>query len=196
MIYATMMEVIFGVLAGSLVPFFLAKKVFIMKKPVVYRKIPSKLTPLIEHHQKRQLEAEGKIAPIPLPEKEKKKKELLTSKTVLEANYSKWSASKAQIPFVVDAVAILKILASMSSLPLSLEERHNLEVLSNQTEELLTNFFNTPELIREMPAVSAALKEQLAHIKMGVTNSKTSGVDNYIRNIEVGTEFIRTKFQR
>jgi hypothetical protein len=82
----------------------------------------------------------------------------------------------------------------MSSLSLTTEERHNLEVLSNQTEELLTNFFNTPESIRLMPAVQQALRDHLTQIEEGVSSVKVKGAEDFIRNLKVGTEFIKTKF--
>lgn len=170
-----------------------ARHIFLRKKPVVYKPKPTALTPLIAEYKQRQLEIEGKVAPAAI---EQAKPKALTEKvvTVLEQNYSKWASNKAQIPLVVESIKVLETLSAMSVLKLTTEERHNLEVLSGQTDELLTNFFNTPEAIRTMPAVERALHEQLVQIEESVTNIQANGAENFIRNLRIGTDFIKTKF--
>lgn len=187
-------EILFGLIPG-IPAYFGARHLFLRKKPVVYKTAPSALTPLIEQYKQRQLEIEGKVAPVAIeaPKQEKSKSEG-QPKTVLETNYAKWASNKAQIPLVMESVKVLEMLSAMSALKLTTEERHNLEVLSQQTDELLTNFFNTPEAIRTMPAVERALHEQLVQIEEGVTNARVSGAESFIHNLRVGTDFIKTKF--
>jgi hypothetical protein len=153
------------------------------------------MTPIIAQYQQRQLELEGKVAPAAIEQaKPQKNKTSPKQETVLENNYSKWANNKAQIPLVMESIKVLETLSAMSALKLTTEERHNLEVLSNQTDELLTNYFGTPETIRTMPAVERALYEQLVQIEEGVSGFKAQGADNFIRNLRVGTDFIKTKF--
>jgi hypothetical protein len=185
-------EILFGIIPA--VPaYYGARYIFLRKKPVVYKPRPTALTPLIAEYKQRQLEIEGKVAPAMI-EAPKPKSIPEKPATVLEQNYAKWSGNKAQIPFVVESIKVLETLSSMSALKLTTEERHNLEVLSSQTDELLTNFFNTPEAIRTMPAVERALHEQLVQIEEGVTNIQVNGAENFIRNLRIGTDFIKTKF--
>jgi hypothetical protein len=185
-------EILLGILPA--VPtYYGARYFFLRKKPVVYRTAPSVLTPIIAEYHQRQLEIEGKVAPRSI---EAAKPKAVSEKpvTVLEQNYNKWASNKAQIPLVVESIKVLETLSAMSALKLTTEERHNLEVLSGQTDELLTNFFNTPEAIRNMPAVERALHEQLVQIEEGVTNIQVNGAENFIRNLRIGTDFIKTKF--
>lgn len=185
-------EILLGVIPA--VPtYYGARHLFLRKKPVVYRTAPSALTPIIAQYHQRQLEIEGKIVP---PAIEAAKPKTISEKpvTVLEQNYNKWANNKAQIPLVMESIKVLETLSAMSALKLTTEERHNLEVLSGQTDELLTNFFNTPEAIRTMPAVERALHEQLVQIEEGVTNIQVNGAENFIRSLRIGTDFIKTKF--
>lgn len=170
-----------------------ARHIFLRKKPAVHRVAPSALTPIIAQYHQRQLEIEGRVAPTAI-EQAKPAKTGEKQETVLEQNYRKWANNKAQIHLVVEAVKVLETLSAMSALKLTIEERHNLEVLSGQTDELLTNFFNTPEAIRTMPAVERALHDQLVQIEEGMSGIQANGADNFIRNLRVGTEFIKTKF--
>lgn len=185
-------EILFG-LIPAVPAYYGARFFFLRKKPVVYKPRPTALTPLIAEYKQRQLEIEGKVAPAMI-EEPKPKSIPEKPATVLEQNYAKWSGNKAQIPFVVESIKVLETLSSMSALKLTTEERHNLEVLSGQTDELLTNFFNTPEAIRTMPAVERALHEQLVQIEEGVTKIQVDGAENFIRNLRIGTDFIKTKF--
>lgn len=186
-------EILFGLLP-AIPAYYGARHLFLRKKPVVYRTAPSVLTPIIAKHHQRQLEIEGKVAPAAI--EQMKSPQAITSKSesLLERNYVKWADTKAQIPLVMESIKVLETLSAMSSLKLTIEERHNLEVLSVQTEELLTNFFNTPEAIRTMPAVERALHEQLVQIEEGMASIQTNGAENFIRNLSVGTDFIKTKF--
>lgn len=187
-------EILLGLIPG-IPAYYGARRFFLRKKPVVYKTAPSALTPIIDHYKQRQLEIEGKIAPVAIEApKQEKTRNVEQDKTVLEATYSKWASNKAQIPLVVESVKVLETLSAMSALKLTTEERHNLEVLSGQTDELLTNFFNTPEAIRTMPAVERALHEQLVEIEEGVTKIQVNGAENFIRNLRIGTDFIKTKF--
>lgn len=191
-----MFELILEIVIGAvpaLPAYYLSRFLFLRKKPVVYKVAPSIMTPIIAQYQQRQLEIEGKVAPAAI---EPAKPKALSEKheTVLEQNYAKWVGNKAQIPLVVESIKVLQTLSAMSALKLTTEERHNLEVLSSQTDDLLTNFFNTPEAIRTMPAVERALHEQLVEIEEGVTNIQVNGAENFIRNLRIGTDFIKTKF--
>lgn len=185
-------EILLG-LIPAVPAYYGARHIFLRKKPVVYKPKPTALTPLIAEYKQRQLEIEGKVAPAAI---EQAKPKELTEKVVavLEQNYSKWASNKAQIPLVVESIKVLETLSAMSVLKLTTEERHNLEVLSGQTDELLTNFFNTPEAIRTMPAVERALHEQLVQIEESVTSIQANGAENFIRNLRIGTDFIKTKF--
>lgn len=186
-------EVLFGLIPA--IPAYYGARAFLLrKKPVVYKTAPSALTPIIAQHHQRQLEIEGKVAPIAIEQLKPAKAITAKPATVLEQNYTKWANTKAQIPLVMESIKVLETLSAMSSLKLTIEERHNLEVLSAQTDELLANFFNTPEAIRTMPAVERALHEQLVQIEEGVNNIKVNGAENFIRNLHVGTDFIKTKF--
>lgn len=193
-----MFELILELVIGAvpaLPVYYVSRHLFLRKKPVVYKVTPSRMTPIIAQYQHRQLEIEGKVAPAAIEQaKPKVHEEKTTTVTVLEQNYAKWAGNKAQIPLVVESIKVLETLSAMSALKLTTEERHNLEVLSGQTNELLTNFFNTPEAIRAMPAVERALHEQLVEIEEGVTNIQVSGAENFIRNLRIGTDFIKTKF--
>jgi hypothetical protein len=186
-------EILFG-LIPAIPAYFGARLLFLRNKPVVYRAAPSALTPIIAQHHQRQLEIEGKITPIAIEQSKTLKAITVKPETVLEQNYAKWANTKAQIPLVIESIKVLKTLSAMSSLKLTIEERHNLEVLSAQTEELLANFFNTPEAIRTMPEVERALHEQLVQIEVGVNKIQVDGAENFIRNLHLGTEFIKTKF--
>jgi hypothetical protein len=186
-------DVILGVIPAVPV-YYGARHLFLRKKPVVYRTAPSTLTPIIAQYHQRQLEIEGKVVPAAIEQAKAIKANSERPVTVLEQNYAKWSSNKAQIPLVVESLKVLQTLSAMSSLNLTIEERHNLEVLSGQTDELLTNFFNTPEAIRTMPAVEHALHEQLVQIEAGVSSIQVNGAEDFIRNLRVGTEFIKTKF--
>lgn len=192
---------LFQILVGILpaIPaYFIAHALFMSKKPVVTRTQPSVLTPIIEGYRQRQLEIEGRVAPTVTEtaktdnsDKADKKKE-----TVMQRNHAKWGNTKAQIPLVVQSVKLLETMSAMSALHLSVEEEHNLEVLSSQTDELLTNFFQTPEQIRIMPAVQQALQEQLNEIQEVVVNFTGTGAESVIRNIKTNTAFLKTKFKK
>lgn len=188
--------IVFDILLG-LIPaiptYYGARHLFLRKKPVVYRTAPSALTPIIAQYHQRQLEIEGKVVPSAIGATKPK---AISEKpvTVLEQNYNKWASNKAQIPLVMESIKVLETLSAMSALKLTTEEQHNLEVLSGQTDELLTNFFNTPEAIRTMPAVERALHEQLVQIEEGVTKIQVNGAESFIRNLRIGTDFIKTKF--
>ena len=191
------MELVWPVLLG-LVPglpvYYAARSFFLRRKPVVYKTSPSAMTPIIAAYQQRQLEIEGRIAPAAIESPKPVKTSAPKTHSVLVTNHKKWAENKAQIPLVMESIKVLETLAGMSSLNLTTEEQHNLEVLSNQTEELLTNFFNTPESIRLMPAVQQALRDHLTQIEEGVSSVKVKGAEDYVRDLKVSTEFIKTKF--
>lgn len=187
-------EIILG-LIPAIPAFLVSRTLFLRGKPVVHKVSPSQLTPVIEAYRQKQLEIEGKVAPAAIetstPEKPVKGKT-----TIMSTNYNRWSKAKAQVPLVVESVKILEALSSMSSLDLDAEELHNVEVLSNQTDELLTNFFQTPESIRTMPAVQAALAEQLKEIEVGVNSVTGIGAEDIIRKANISTSFLKSKFSR
>ena len=192
-----MLEV-FAVLLGivpALPTYFGAKAYFVRNKPVIHKTAPSAMTPLIEHYHQQRLEIEGKVVPAAIEQTPAKAvTPTEKSQTVMDKNYAKWAANKAQIPLIQESIKVLETLSAMSSLKLSVEEHHSLEVLSNQTEELISGYFSTPETIRTMPAVERALHDQLVQIEEGVSSIKVKGADSFIRNLKVGTEFIKTKF--
>lgn len=187
-------EILLG-LIPAVPAYYGARHIFLRKKPVVYKPRPTALTPLIAEYKQRQLEIEGKVAPAAIEQAKPKALSEKSATTVLEQNYAKWSNNKAQIPFVVESIKVLETLSAMSALKLTTEETHNLEVLSGQTDELLTNFFDTPEAIRTMPAVERALHEQLVEIEQVMGSIQANGAENFIRNLHIGTDFIKTKFK-
>lgn len=109
-------------------------------------------------------------------------------------NQLKWEPRRTDVPLVKSAQEVLNAIVSMSSLQLSPEERHDLEVLSNQTDELLTNFFDTPESVRSLPEVQTALEAQLVAIVKGVDNIHATGASALVRELTNGTEFLKMKF--
>lgn len=192
--------VIFEILIGLIpaYPLFLGTNKFLMsRKPVVEKIKPTVMTPLIQEYKQRQLEIEGRVAPkaveakmVTAPNKNKK----LPEKTILESNYEKWMNNSADIPFVKKSVVVLKTLSEAASLELSIEEEHNLEVLSKQTDTLLSEWYATPERIRNLSEVKKAFSQQLTEIEEGTDNMTTSASKNLVRNLNAGAGFIQAKF--
>lgn len=178
--------------------FMLTRGVLMRDKPVAIKRRATKVTRTLNKFTERQLIAEGKIAPKAITRQSKvinpssKKKQPVTA---VEANYKKWANNPTSIPFVSKTIAVLKSAASMSSPQLSVEDEHNLEVLSNQAEQLLTDWFATPEHVRNHEKVKEAFNEQLAEITEAVSQFATGLSDNVVRNLNAGTGFIRAKFQ-
>lgn len=165
---------------------------------MVQKIAPTSFTPSLEYYHRRQLEVEGKVTPkaieatkAPVLTKGKKDKQ---PEDVLETNYKKWANNPADIPFVRRAIFILKMLSESADMELSVEEQHNLEVLSSQTDKLLTDWYETPERIRTLPQVDAAFKDQLTQIAEGVNSMTDSVTQNLVRNLNAGTGFIQAKF--
>lgn len=186
-------EIVVQIIAGCIpaVPaFLLTHRILMSRKPVVQKLEPSSLTPLLEHYTQRTLEVEGKVAPKVIETKSGKKRQ----ETVMEANYRKWANNRAAVPFVKTAIVVLKTISSTSSLDLSLEDQHNLEVLSTQTEKLLSNWYETPEEVRNLPQVKEAFDGQLAEISEGTKNLTVNASENLVRNLNIGTGFIQTKY--
>lgn len=89
---------------------------------------------------------------------------------------------------------LLKSLAALSKCNLDLEGQHNVDVLSTQTNALLANYINTPEAIREMPAVEEALVGQLHQIQESLDSIQSDSAEHMVRELKVGTGFLRAKF--
>lgn len=116
--------------------------------------------------------------------------------TSAERNYARWAKKPSNIPLIMDGIRVLKTLAAISVLDLSVEEAHDVEVLSDQTNELLTNYIQTPESIRMMPVVEKALLEQLQQIQESLTHIQGDGAARLVRELKTGTEFLKSKFQK
>lgn len=193
--------VIFEILIGLIpaYPLFLLTNKFLMsRKPKVETVKPTVITPLIKEYEQRQLEIEGRVAPKAVEEKKEpapaKGKKDKRPENVLETNYKKWANNPADIPFVKKAVSVLKIVSEAAVMELSVEEQHNLEVLSNQTETLLSNWYETPEEVRNLSQVKEAFDGQLAEISEGAKTLTINASENLVRTLNIGTGFIQTKY--
>ena len=145
----------------------------------------------INKFTRQKQEQQGVIAPTFKQKSLSKKKTL----SVVETNHQKWVSLNTGVPFIQDATKILETMVSLSSLQLSTQEQHDLEVLSNQTDSLLTGYFNTPENIRNMPEVRTALETQLVEIVKNVNNIQAQGASTIVRELTNGTEFLKLKFK-
>lgn len=189
MIFSILLAIVAGV-APAIPAYFITQKIILNSKPVQLKKLPSRITPVLEQYQERQREIEGRVNSPALPQSSGSARAM----TPAETNYARWVKNQVELPLVRRSIEALKVLASISTLELTVEERHDVEVLSSQTDELLTNFFKTPEAIRSMPEVVAALEEQVKQIEQGTSSLKVSGAENFIRSLNVGTGFIKSKY--
>lgn len=123
-----------------------------------------------------------------------KKKELSPSPIVV--NHQKWAKRPSNFPLVVGGKKVLETISSLSALKLSIEDQHNLEVLSNQTDELLNTFVSTPASIADIPEVQKELEAQLVQIVKGVDNIKAQGTESLRRELKAGTDFLKMKFEQ
>lgn len=190
------MMLVFEILVGVLpaVPTFWAvRKVLISMKPTVVKTKPTNVSLYNDYLRGEQRVVEGRVAPKAV-EKSRDKKEKVTV-TVMEKNYQKWANNPVSVPVIQDAIVTLKNAASMASSKLSVEELHNLEVISNQTETLITNWYATPEQVRSHARVGQAFTEQLDELKDGLKKMEANVSDNLVRNLQIETGFIQSKFQ-
>lgn len=123
-----------------------------------------------------------------------KKKDVPESPIVL--NHKKWAKRKSEFPLVIGGQKVLETISTLSTLQLSAEDQHNLEVLSNQTDTLLNTFVATPASIIDIPEVKKELEAQLVQIVKGVDNVKAQGKESVLRELKAGTDFLRMKFEK
>lgn len=195
-------EIILGILPAAAV-FGFSRKFFLSRKPVVTKVRPTAITPIIESYRQRQLALESPNGGVPTKAIETKDKKQPVKKdkapvavTVAEQNYTEWGLSKSNSPIVQAANSILETLAEISKLDMGIENAHNIEVLSNQTKELNETYFATPESLRKLPDVESSLGSQLSAISKAVESLKIDGTEGIIRKLQVGTEFINSKFHQ
>ena len=189
------LELVAGVIP-SLPVFFIAQHFLLKRKPIAYQVEDSTGKKLIRHYQHQQLEVKGKVLPksIETAKNDSTRKTHNQTLTVAQSNYNKWANNKASVPFVKNAITILQSLAATSTMNLSTEDIHDVEVLSTQTETLLTNWYDTPEQVRNLNQVQEAFDEQLAEINDSSQKLTANGSDNLVRTLRIGTGFIKSKF--
>ena len=107
---------------------------------------------------------------------------------------ARWAESSSSAALIENGRQVLKMIVAFSQLPLGAEDQHNLEMLSKQTDELLSTYLSTPESIRTLDAVQKEMETQLAQIIASVENIKHQETANVIRELRTGTEFLRMKF--
>lgn len=129
------------------------------------------------------------------PKKSKNKQKALQVSVITENN-KRWEKRPSAFPLVIGGKKVLKTISALSALHLSVEDQHNLEVLSNQTDALLNTFVTTPESISAMPEVQRELEAQLVEIVKGVDNIHAQGAENLLRELKTGTDFLRAKFNQ
>lgn len=164
-----------------------------LQKPTVDEIGTSILTGTIARFERRELGVASSPRRAVL-EAPKKKNNPAPVVTIPQNNFARWTNYKAKAPLFQEGLKVLGTLASLSKLKLSVEERHNIDVLSDQTNEMLSSFVNTPESIRNIPSVQDALLEQLAEIQKSVTNIQAEGAERIVREAKISTEFIKSKF--
>ena len=185
------LEIIAG-LIPAIPAFYLTRTMSLRLKPVKVITRTTQAARILESATQLQLEREGKSKPKEITSSTPTKAET----TVMEENYTKWANNKAEIPFIKDTINVLKKLATCPTTQLSIEETHNLEVLSNQTETLLSNWYDTPEQVRELPQVGDAFREQLTKIEEAVNDITLHTSEGIVRELKLGTKFITEKFKK
>lgn len=109
-------------------------------------------------------------------------------------NKDKWENKQHNSAFLRDGKKVLIALETFASASLTPEALHNLDVLSDQTDRLMTTYLDTPDSIKEIPAVQQEMKEQLAQIVVGLESIKVQGQENLLRELKSGTSFLKMKF--
>lgn len=128
--------------------------------------------------------------------KKSKNKQKVLQSSVITENHKRWEKRPSAFPLVVGGKKVLETISALSALHLSVEDQHNLEVLSNQTDALLKTFVTTPESISAMPEVQRELEAQLVEIVKGVDNIHAQGAENLLRELKTGTGFLKAKFNQ
>lgn len=165
-----------------------------LQKPTVEEAGTSILTGTIARFERRELGVASSPRRAVLESPKKKKNNPAPVATIPQNNFARWTNYKAKAPLFQEGLKVLGTLASLSKLKLSVEERHNIDVLSDQTNEMLSSFVNTPESIRNIPSVQDALLEQLDEIQKSVANIQSEGAERIVREAKIRTEFIKSKF--
>lgn len=98
------------------------------------------------------------------------------------------------LPIIQNANRLLDTIQPMYSLNLSSEEKHNLEVLKEETKNLIATVRDTPEAIRQRTDVSQAWEDQLLQIMEGVHTIQLSGATSIVRDANNGAAFLKLKF--
>lgn len=192
MTFAHLVCLLFGLASAMEVYPWVAKR---FKKPSRIIIPASPLRGQIESFEKYQLEVEGKVVPaLESAGTSASNDKASKSSTLARENHARWSDNKSSIPFIRTGVQLLESLAALSATNLDIEGQHDVDVLSNQTNELLTNYVSTPEAIRSMPAVEEALVNQLHQIQESIDSIQSDSAERMVRELTVGTGFLKAKF--
>lgn len=180
---------------GAAVTIFRTTRERLLKeRPVIHEQATSILTGTIARFERRELDAAPRRPALESPKKAKKTPAPAPIATTPQNNLARWGHYKTKAPLILEGVQVLATLASLSKLTLSVEDSHNIDLLSNQTNEMLMGFVNTPASIRNMPSVEGALWDQLAEIQKSVTSIQVEGAERIVREAKISTEFIKSKF--
>lgn len=131
----------------------------------------------------------------PSPQREKKITGRGSTAPALESRNPKHANRYAPLdPMTQRGNGLLERMEHLSSENISVEDRHNLEVLRAHTDQLLQDYMQASASTMSLKSFQEAVTAQLDELDNGLNTLEARAAQEAIRELDKGTEFLKMKF--